>query len=331
MTNNQLPPCLTIDNSAATNLLRFSLPLSQKLYEEFEDERKNIAQTSGFTFSCLPTPEYYCESLNRSTGIKIGFGANSINSDFSLFTDRTIDTLDFIIHTIRKRAKAVDDTVTINIDEVCNAFGHQKIKAGNGDRGGHRQKNRDRIEQDIALLESLWICTTENRTNKRGKNELLRVEQRLFTISKRISRKQISPDRHENNYKSAGNVSIIINVGAFFTRLLSVRPQIANIPLALLSYDPKKHCWEKRLGKYLYRFPNRNHVIRSIMSTCRFNLNSSRLYRVRDRFNSALQRLKDDRLIENYQYVDVVDMKSPQWFECWLDTKVQIILHNRPP
>lgn len=331
MTNNQLPPCLTIDNSAATNLLRFSLPLSQKLYQELEDKRKSIARSSDFTFSRLAMPEYYCESLNRSIGIKIGFGVNSANPDFSLFNDRTIDTLDYIIHTIRKRAKAVDDTVTINIDEVCNAFGHQKIKAGNGDRGGHRPKNRDRIEQDIALLESLWICTIENKTNKRGKNELLAVEQRLFTISKRISRKHISPDKHGNNYKSSGNVSIIINVGDFFTRLLSIRPQIANIPLSLLAYDPKKHFWEKRLGKYLYRFPNRNHVIRSILSSCRFDLTTSRRYRIRERFNSALLRLKDDGLIENFQYVDLVDMKSPLWFECWLDSKVLIILHNRPP
>ena len=327
MRDNALP-VITVDNSPTINLIRFILPVAPTLYENNEVTRQKEYEKSGVPYHRPTTPQLTCSTLTQKLRIDIAYKPPPIQTTDTLWSqidDRTVDVLDFIANTIYRRAYAVKDRITINTDEVIESLGLQKIMGGSGVRGGYRFKHRRRVSNDIDVLESLWIVTHKAKvqvpSRKGAQSEFRNLEQRLFVVLSR-DRRQTS----EGEYYASLNIEI----GEAFSKLLSSRRQISVIPTKLLAYDPQKCCWEKRIGKYLYRFPSRKHSIRSIVLSCHLQIETTRLSRIRKRFDQALNRLQLDGLIESHSYLSLPDMRSPGWYEYWLDCEIEIFLILRP-
>lgn len=318
---------IKIDNGAHSNLLRFALPAFSGLYVHREQERQRNANDHGYIYTPLDKPVISVASLSQSVVIDIVFepllATVSTNDQIADIDDRTVDVFDIISNLILKRAFAPKNLLILTTDEMLTILGAQKIKAGSGQRGGYRYLARKRLNKDVALLESIWLSLQPKPSSKgyAPNSDGKRVKHRLFAIMSKVE--VVSK---QGSYIS----SFQIEIGDAFAKLLSSRPHTADIPIRLLQYDPCKYVWEKRIGKYFYRFSSRNHNIRSILTSCRLFSPSDRKDRVRSRFNAALNRLIEDGVILHHQYDSTPDMRSPSWFENWLDSSLTVVLPPKP-
>lgn len=249
-------------------------------------------------------------------------------------SDLDADVLDALCAVWISQVNDARESAHTTVDDLLRMRGVQAKMGGSGRRGGYRPEQREAVMHALSRLENIWITIAEmtvfeqQEGKKKGSPKRVQAQDRVFFITRRVVQMRLD-----------GGVdvqSIRFRPGDVFARFL-VGPgrQVALLSAAALAYDPYREILEKRLAKYLswkwksgrksgYYQP---HKVSTLLGRAGHEVETRNPQRTRDRLERALDRLRADGVIAEWQYARFCDrMETPRkgWVHEWLNSTLLI-------
>jgi len=209
---------------------------------------------------------------------------------------------------------------------------------------GHRIERSIPYGESFGRLSNTWVNIRQvvdepeyDKKNKRRKQRVFTHSGRLLMVEQVWYQKEFDPDTGETI--NGHVIGWKIRVGEWLQTYLEFpNEQIALLSKKILNYDPHNHPWEKRLGYYFFvhgHISNPrggsaifNREIEDLLDTVSLEIDNRFPQRTRDRFEKAMNRLKEDNIISDWNYKEELNLPSKRWQEQWLKSKV--IIHIAP-
>lgn len=243
-------------------------------------------------------------------------------------SDSDADTLDGIMSTWLAAARSPTDRVPVCIDDLLRLRGLKAKRGGSGRRGGYGPDQRAALWRCLLHLQDIWVDVAE--TKPRGKQKPRKIQSKALIMTDRVGQQRIDGSMDVER--------ILITPGAAFGAFLfGPGRQTALLSAEALRYHPKRLRIEKRLARLFawhWRAGARsggNHIrpyrVRTLAEEVGLETDRPKNpARVRDRLETALNRLETDRLIGGWEYRDLNEDTLPRqgWLRRWLDARVLI-------
>jgi len=231
-------------------------------------------------------------------------------------TEVVIDVLDIINSYLLEQESNPLISINLTINELLEARGLKEKLAGNGQRGGYDQTQK---QQMIAIFDFIQNISLN-----------LNIERRS-NLKKSITGQIYDIRKNKNDVFS-------FDFGPALKALYELyKNQMKMMHKKIVYYDSYQCKWEKRIGRYLswrwrtqarkqeYMQPYKiGHLLEV---TGLSHLESSPPSVIRERFEKALDRLATDQIISSWQYFrwdeDVVGKKG--WLKSWKQATIVII------
>lgn len=240
-----------------------------------------------------------------------------------------VDVLDILCHLYLQLAKHIDDIVEIEIRDILNMRGLRAKLSGDGRRGGFEAKQREQVIRSLRVIQSLWLTIDKTVMYKNNKPIQVEVQGRTFLF------KNAKGEEYEVNEQTCGK-SIAFTVDKVFAKyLVSSKRQMALLPLKAMHYHAARFNFEKKLCRYLswrwrtqaykgdYQQLNRVHTL---LEVCGQGVNNRLPIRTRERFEKALDKLVEDKIIADWYYINWNENRAQGkgWAKYWLNTSIMI-------
>jgi hypothetical protein len=242
--------------------------------------------------------------------------------------------------------------VWIHSGQILEYLGREPIKDKKGVKHGWREEDYIEIAEGMNALLKLWIILDqqirEEETGKGNKKKFRPVrykhESQLINVPEVIRRDELITDMPDGTLQSYP-VSWLVNLGTWAEPYLKwPNRQTGYIAQQILKYHGYNRIWEKRIGRYVFfhfRFNNYRAITRDIgviindVTLRSEEEEKKNPERARRRFESALERLEADGVIDGWFYQETKNhtcVTPPrQWFTTWLDKKITIFKNPDKP
>lgn len=211
-------------------------------------------------------------------------------------------------------------------------------------RAGHRAERLAEIDEAIYRLSGLWINIREYIPPKRkgGKTRVFTHRGRLWAVMETWTQNTLGENGEPNERVP---VAWRIKAGDWLMEYLGpARRYVGYLCDQALKYDPYHQQDEKRLAYYFLfflRFNARNNdsfLVREIgdlLKACTLTPNGRDPQKARNRFEKAMNVLKKDGIIDDWEYVaqSQTELPSKKWLPVWLQWQVKVYVRARlePP
>lgn len=222
------------------------------------------------------------------------------------------------IHAWNKTYQNGVDTI-ITIDQILDYRNVQKILHPDGHYGGHRTEDKEVIRNILDDLERFYI-TYKIVGTKSG------AEGSTYAIDIR--------ERHKQWDLFGGSIieGYAYQIGrALQTPPEGLSPQYIAISQSILAYDSYHERWESRLGVWaMFQFRLSNGYpqpvsINQIMQELSLDdPDKNKPIETRRRLEKALDRLKEDQIIEVWSYVNQIQLPHKNWLLVWKEWQILI-------
>lgn len=240
-----------------------------------------------------------------------------------------VDVLDILCHLYLQLAKNLEDIVEIELRDILTMRGLRAKLSGDGRRGGFEAKQREQVIHSLKVIQSLWLTIDKTVMYKNNKPIQVEVQGRTFLF------KNAKGEEYEVNEETCGK-SIAFTVDKVFAKyLVSSKRQMALLPLKAMHYHAARFNLEKKLCRYLswrwrtqaykgdYQQLNR---VNTLLDACGEVVNHRLPIRTRERFEKALDKLVEDKIIADWYYInwDENRAQGKGWAKYWLNTSIII-------
>lgn len=232
-----------------------------------------------------------------------------------------------------EKAKAISDVAVADIDDFLAMRGLKKRLDGHGRRGGYEEEQRDTHKASLDRVQDVWIEWV-GPVVSRGRGRKARPE----VIS---SRALIITDTkgQQRLYGGVDVDTIVFQPGRVFGAfLLTVGRQTALLAHKALQYDPYRQEPEKKLTYYLswqwrIRAREANYDqpfgVQRLLDEAGVEMSVNDPARTKDRLEKALDQLRDDRIINGWDYNpkqwdEERDGGKRGWRAVWLNATIVI-------
>lgn len=250
-------------------------------------------------------------------------------------TDLEADALDMLCASWLTGQKTPKGGVVIDIDDCLKMRGLKPKVNGQGRRGGFEQEQRREMLSAFDRLSTIWIEMSEmtiyepngKATRGRGRKKNITVQSRAFVITDVLGQRRIDGLMDVQRF--------VARPGEVFGYFLEgPGRQVALLSAQALKYDPYRQKWEKRLLRYLAWIwkcegsdcGTKEFRVSRLLAAVGDDVIGKRAHRTRDRFERALDTLKADGAICDWQYgqwdEDIATERG--WREKWFDAPVVI-------
>jgi hypothetical protein len=171
----------------------------------------------------------------------------------------------------------------------------------------------------------------EETVGKRGrpKKRLITQKSALVKIDEILTQRDVHPER--NDVKPSTGLAWRYRPGEWADPFVTgPNRQVAWLPKTALSYEWYREIWEKRLSRYL-TFQMRTNTgteitrtIRDVLEELHLPRNETNPEKTRQRFEKAMNRLRDDQVITHWQYEENTLPPERKWLDTWLSHLVTI-------
>jgi len=233
-----------------------------------------------------------------------------------------------------------DGSYWLRGDKVLDYRGIQRVtdrsEGGALQRHGHRTEDKVDVAQSIARLRRLtvkvrqWLIDEPASKGKAPKRRMYTAESYLITIREVITSRELlaEVDKTAQTYDVAWRYQIGTWAAPFVS---SPNRQVAWLAQKALNYDPYRQLWEKRLARYFIfhlRINTRSGSITRnvgmLLDDLSLPADADRPERTKTRFETALNRLRDDGQIAAWSYESGPALPARKWFATWRTHDVRI-------
>jgi len=238
-----------------------------------------------------------------------------------------IDTLDALCSLFLSQADHEKDIIEIKWQDILRMRGLKAKLSGNGRRGGFEKEQISQVIRSVVKIQSIWINFSKAVLYEKGKPIQKNLQGRSFIfLDKHHKECDMSSEGLEEGFSmTAGQ--------GFAPYLASFGRQTALFPLKALQYNPVQEEWEKKLIRYFtwrwrtqarkenYQNP---YKISSLFRSIGKEINKRTPSRTRERFEQALDKLQEDHLIHNWEYINWDETVAAKngWSRLWMQTKI---------
>ena len=245
-------------------------------------------------------------------------------------SDLDADMLDWLCAVYILQTRAGSTRAYADVNDFLKLRGHLQRHRGQGVRAGFETEARQQALRSLGHLQNLTITVTADGTLTNDPDgQPLGLESQAITISDRVGpigpHGQVELSRFE------------FRPGAVFTAfLLGPGGQTALLSAMALRYDPYRQDWEKRLAR-LFSWSWRRaaidgngrlrYTVQRLFDAAGKEMYARKPSRTRERMETALDTLQQDRVIGGWQYEgwDEVTASRHGWAAVWLACAVLII------
>ena len=245
-------------------------------------------------------------------------------------SDLDADMLDWLCAVYILQTRAGSTRAYADVNDFLKLRGHLQRHRGQGVRAGFETEARQQALRSLGHLQNLTITVTADGTLTNDPDgQPLGLESQAITISDRVGpigpHGQVELSRFE------------FRPGAVFTAfLLGPGGQTALLSAMALRYDPYRQDWEKRLAR-LFSWSWRRaaidgngrlrYTVQRLLDAAGKEVYARKPSRTRERMETALDTLQQDRVIGGWQYEgwDEVTASRHGWAAVWLACAVLII------
>ncbi len=244
-----------------------------------------------------------------------------------MLSDADVDVLDMLCALWVQSPPRTGHGLLVRIDDLLKMRGLVPHKSGSNRRGGFRRHQRRAVWDSLGRIRDVWIHIS-NVPGFQGRGTES-WETQLFTYTDRIGQRLIGGGMEVS--------AVVVRPGAGFAHFLQgPGRQIAMLSAQALRYNPRTQAPEKRIARYLAWLWRVNKSKASSGDNWRRIkvsnlLRESGITRPRpaqeaERLEKALDALKKDRVISNWQYEKGFTWKemTGKWSLRWRDSCVEI-------
>jgi len=215
-------------------------------------------------------------------------------------------------------------------------------------RAGHRQEDIEGIARCMHRITNLWVTINQfikedEPTGKRGRRKTKRIEYtercRLISLESIWYQRELTDDNGPFPTRPIAQAPVgwEVRAGKWLEPFLENR-QVSFLCKRALEYDPHNEMWEKRLARYFFfhfrmnaRSGAFNREIGKLVETLSLPINQRFPERTRQRFEKAMNRLKEDCQIDGWEYDTAINYPARGWLPTWLEQKIRIYIAPYPP
>ncbi len=250
-------------------------------------------------------------------------------------TDLDADALDALSAIWLHQARDTNDRAVADVDRLLAMRGIKPKRGGQGRRGGYEAEQRGEMMRALSHIQNLWVNIAEvevyeeqDGPGRRRRTTKQTLQSRPFVITDRVGQLQL------NGYMDVRK--FVFRPGEVFAAfLLGPGHQVALLSAKALKYDPYRHKREKRLARYLswqWRTKARSgeymrpYKVATLLDAVGEETNLAKPSRTRDRLEQALDTLKADDVISDWQY-DRWDESSTErrgWVNEWRQATILV-------
>lgn len=245
-------------------------------------------------------------------------------------SDLDADVLDALFAFWQLQARSGQDDGVAAVDHILKLRNVWPKLGGQSRRGGFDRKQRAEVIASIARLESVWVSASQLVKNGHaGRPRYERLQSYLIVVSEWVKRGRA---RGQSDVRF-----VIFQPGeAFKGFLLGPGRQVALLAAQTLKYNWRTHALEKRMSRYLswqWRIRARRedyvqpYKVQTLLDAVQLSVDERNPSRTIERFESVLERLKEDGVVEYWSYRtldDVVINRKKGWVNTWRDTLVEV-------
>lgn len=248
-------------------------------------------------------------------------------------SDLDADALDALSAIWLHQARDVGDRAVADVDRLLAMRSIKPKRGGQGRRGGYEPEQRAEMMRALSHIQNLWVNIAEVEVyeadgGRRRKATKQTLQSRPFVITDRVGQLQL------NGYMDVRK--FVFRPGEVFAAfLMGPGHQVALLSAKALKYDPYRNKREKRLARYLswqWRTKARSgeylrpYRVATLLEAVGEEPNPNKPSRTRDRFEQALDTLKADEVIADWQYDswDETVAERRGWAEEWLQATVLV-------
>lgn len=237
-------------------------------------------------------------------------------------SDLDADALDMLCHIWLKQANRPEDSAVAVVDEMLAMRKLKPKQNGEGRRGGYEPEQRTEMLRALSHIQSLWLNMGQveiyekdenGSSNTRTRAVKQTIQSRAFIVTDRLGQ------LNTNGYMEVDR--FVYQPGKFFAKfLLGPGQQTALLSAKAVEYDPYRQKWEKRLTRYLswqWRIQasrsdvTRSYRVATLLEVAGAETDTKRPNRLRERLEKALDTLRQDGVIAQWQY------DPERWQEDW--------------
>ena len=255
------------------------------------------------------------------------------------FSDSDADViLAIFAHLIRPSEN--DGTTWFMASQFLDYRGIQPIMKPDGSggkkrRAGHRQEDIKAVGDSIGRIENIWITLhqwiDENSSSKKKRKKTEYTHKgRLLMVEEAYTQREL-PEGDEDGDPGMEIGWRICPGNWLRTFLENPNRQVANLCQTSLQYDPYREQWEKRLSRY-FMFHGHinthggggvfNREIGKLLQEISLEVDQRKPQRTRDRFEKAMNKLVEDKIIQEWCYTEDVSLPTKGWLPTWLEQKI---------
>lgn len=223
-------------------------------------------------------------------------------------SDLTVDVLDTLSAIWLKNSKHVKDDAVAGLDSLLSLRGLKPKVGRNLESRGYSSQQRSDIFRSLTQIQNLWltVCKAdviEITPSGRKKTKTKTIQSRAFVITDRMGQLRLDGFIDVESF--------VFRPGKVFGEFLfGPGRQTALLSARALTYDPYRQAWEKRLTRFLsWHWKSSRRF--SALQCHTYSLDKllsivddkvKRTKRHQQRLEAALNRLKDDAIIQNWAY-----------------------------
>lgn len=246
-------------------------------------------------------------------------------------SDVDADALDALSALWLYHAHTPQEDAVADIDDLLLLRGLHAKRGGQGRRGGYEAEQRAAMFTALAHLQNLWLDMSALAVYDHPRRRIPTreaIQSRAFTITDLFGQTRLDGGFDVQKF--------LFRPGAVFARFLfGPGRQTALLAAQALRYDPYRQAWEKRLARYLsYQWRCKAHEgrywqpfrVATLLAAMGMTLDQRQPARTRERFEQALETLRQDHLIAAWQYErwDETLAQHRGWAQHWLHATLLI-------
>ena len=250
-------------------------------------------------------------------------------------SDLDADALDALSAIWLHQARDAGDRAVADVDRLLAMRGIKPKRGGQGRRGGYEAEQRAEMMRALSHIQNLWVNIAEvevyeehDGPGRRRKATKQTLQSRPFVITDRVGQMQL------NGYMDVRKFVFRPGEG-YDAFLMGPGHQVALLSAKALRYDPYRHKREKRLARYLswqWRTKARNgeymrpYRVATLLDAVGEEPSPTKPSRTRDRLEAALDALKADDVISDWQYDrwDEAATEHRGWAEEWRQATILV-------
>jgi len=253
-------------------------------------------------------------------------------------SDLDVDVLDILLAAWAYSVQSRKELHSIRIDDIIDLRGLKKKKGGSGRRGGYYNQARIDVLRAVGRIQSFLLKVEVMEFDPKNKRKAIRkwYESQALTVTDAWGQEAFYLNADGSTMQVTEAASFNYIPGDALTRFLfgdDGSRQTALLPLQALRYNPSTQRWEKRLTRYFtwiwriratqQRFVS-DHSIESLLLEVlgsKEEYLTKRLDRIRDRFEKAMDRLKDDEIL-TWEYINYDSFGEDN--QKWLKASIKV-------